>query len=212
LANISGFSFKQSINSGWPAAFYPAGLILLAAWGRGQVHGGVIDRLRKFFIPGLKLGVALTLIAYLLPFAMELSFLSLGKKDPTYQFKGWQELGQQVGEILQEQPQPNETFIISPLYKYSAEVAFYAPGHPLTYQWPENPLQVSSQYELWPGPADKLGWDALILHNAEEDVPEGLAESFEKIVDLGEKSIPIGAAGERKYHLWRGENLRSWPK
>ena len=212
LLGFSGFSFKQSINPGWPTVFYPAGLILLAAWGRGQVHGGVIDRLRKFFIPGLKLGIALTLIAYLLPFAMELSFLSLGKKDPTYQVKGWQELGQQIGEILQEQPQPNETFIISPIHKYSAAVAFYAPGHPTTYQWPENPLQVSSQYELWPGPADKLGWDALILHNAEEGVPEGLVEIFEKVVDLGEKSIPIGAAGERKYHLWRGENLRSWPK
>ncbi|NOQ52468.1 MAG: hypothetical protein GQ578_09670 [Desulfuromonadaceae bacterium] len=212
LLGFSGFSFKQSINPNWPATFYPAGLLLLAAWGRGQVNAGFIDRLRKWFIPGLKLGVALTLIAYLLPFVMELSFLSLGKKDPTYRVKGWQELGQQVGEILQKQPQPDETFVISSSRKYPAEVAFYAPGHPITYKWPGSPPRVSSQYELWPGPVDKLGWDALILENTEEDVPKDLAEIFENVVDLGEQHIPIGAAGERKYHLWRGENLLSWPE
>ncbi|NOY13555.1 MAG: phospholipid carrier-dependent glycosyltransferase [Deltaproteobacteria bacterium] len=212
LFGFVGLSFKQSINPNWPATFYPAGLLLLAAWGREQVSAGFFDRWRRWFIPGIKLGVVLTLIAYLLPFAMQLSFLSLGTKDPTYRVKGWQELGQQVGETLQQQPRPEQTFILSPLRKYPAEVAFYAPGHPRTYKWPGNPPKVSSQYELWPGPTDKLGWDALILHNADDPLPAGLVAAFENIVDLGERSIPIGAAGERRYHLWRGENLLSWPE
>ena len=212
LLGFAGFSFKQSINPNWPATFYPAGLLLLAAWGRGQVSAGFLDGLRKWFPRGVKLGIALTFIAYLLPFAMELSFLSLGKNDPTYRVKGWQELGQQIGEILQDQPRPDETFVISSSRKYPAEVAFYAPGHPITYKWPGNPPRVNSQYELWPGPVDKLGWDALILENAENDVPKNLAEIFENVVDLGEQQIPIGAAGKRKYHLWRGENLLSWPE
>lgn len=212
LFGFAAFSFKQSINPNWPATFYPAALLLLAAWGRGQISAGFFDKLRSWFLPGLKLGLVLTLLAYLLPFVMQLSFLPLGKKDPTYRIKGWQELGQQVGEALQQQPQPEQTFVLSPLRKYPAEVAFYTPGNPQAYRWPGNPAVVSSQYDLWPGPIDKLGWDALIIHNADTPLPPELTAAFENIVELGEQSIPIGAAGERRYRLWRGEKLLSWPE
>ncbi len=212
LFGFVGISFKQSINPNWPAAFYPATMLLLAAWGRGKISAGFLDGLRKWFPRGVKLGIALTVIAYLLPFIMQLSFLPLGKKDPGYRIKGWKELGQQVGAELQQQPRPTETFILSPLRSYPAEVAFYAPGHPRTYKWPGTPPKVSSQYDLWPGPTDKLGWDALILHDAGTSLPADLIAAFEKVVPLGDKSIPIGAAGERKYSLWRGENLLSWPE
>jgi len=212
LLGFAGLSFKQSINPNWPGAFYPAALLLLAAWARNQLSAGWFDRLRRWFIPGLKIGVALTLIAYLLPFVMELSFLHLGNLDPTNRIKGWHELGRQVGETLQEQPRPDQTLILSPLRQYPAEIAFYTPGHPQTYKWPGNPPAVSSQYDLWPGPIDKLGWDALIIHNADSPLPADLAAAFGTIVDLGERSIPIGAAGERKYHLWRGEDLQIWPE
>lgn len=212
LLAFVGFSFKQSSNPNWPATFYPAGLLLLAAWARGQVSAGFFDKLRGWFLPGLKLGFALTLIAYLLPFVMQLDFIPLGKKDPTARIKGWQELGLQIGETLQQQPRPDETFIVSPLRKYPAAVAFYAPAHPITYKWPGNPPRVSSQYELWAGPVDKIGWDALILHNADTPLPAELIASFENVVELGQQSIPIGAGGQRKYNLWRGENLLTWPE
>ncbi len=39
-----------------------------------------------------------------------------------------------------------------------------------------------------------------------------LAAAFENVVDLGQQQIPIGAGGQRKYNLWRGENLLSWPE
>lgn len=212
LLGFVGLSFKQSINPNWPATFYPAAMLLLAAWGRGAISAGFLDGLRKWFPRGVKLGIALTVIGYLLPFILQLGFLPLGTKDPSYRIKGWQELGQQVGAELQQQPRPAETFILSPLRKYPAEVAFYAPGNPRTYKWPGNPPRVSSQYDLWPGPTDKLGWDALILSNAGAPLPADLVAAFEKIVPLGEKSIPIGAGGERKYSLWRGEKLLSWPE
>ncbi len=212
LFAISGLSFRQSINPNWPVTFYPAALLLLAAWGREQVSAGFFDKMRGWFVPGIKLGIFLTLLAYLLPFAMQLSFLPLGKIDPTSRIKGWQELGQQVGETLQQQPRPEQTIVISPLRNYPAEVAFYSPGNPITYKWPGNPPRISSQYELWPGPVDKLGWDALILHDADSPLPNDLVNIFENVVPLGEKSIPTGAAGERRYHMWRGENLLSWPE
>jgi len=206
------YSFKQEANMNWPGTFYPAGILLLAAWGRGQVSAGFFDGLRTWFPRGIKFGVALTLLVYLLTFVLQLSFIPLGKIDPLRRNKGWQELGAQVGETLQQQPRPEQTFVLSPLRKYSAEVAFYMPGHPTTYKWPGNPPRINSQYELWPGPVDKLGWDALILHNADANLPADLAAAFENVVELGERSIPIGAAGERKYRMWRGENLLFWPE
>lgn len=212
LLAFAGLSFKQRINPNWPAAFYPAAFLLLAAWGKEQVSAGFYDGMRRWFVPGIKLGIAFTFIAYLLPFVMQLSFLTLGEKDPTYRIKGWKEMGQQVSATLQQQPRPEQTFILSKARKYSAEMAFYVPGHPKTYKWPGNPLRVNSQYELWPGPVDKFGWDALILLNADTLLPADLAEAFVDVVDLGEQSISIGAAGERKYRLWRGENLRFWPE
>lgn len=212
LLAVTGLSFKQNINPNWTACFYPAGMILLAAWGKEQISAGFFDRMRRWFVPAIKLGVLLTLLAYLLPFALQLNILPLGSQDPTSEYKGWQELGQQVNEVLQQQPRPEQTLILSPLRKYPAEIAFYAPGQPQTYSWPGNPPRVSSQYDPRPGPVDKLGWDALILTDADTPLPGELTAIFENIIELGERSIPIGAAGERRYSLWRGENLLSWPE
>ena len=150
------------------------------------------------------------LVAVVLLVGLLYALPNIYSQDPVIEVTGAR--GEQVGETLQQQPRPGQTFVLSPLRKYPAEVAFYTPGHPQTYKWPGNPPRVSSQYELWPGPVDKLGWDALILHNADTGLPADLAAVFENVVDLGERSIPIGAGGERKYHLWRGENLLSWPE
>ncbi|SHJ35143.1 4-amino-4-deoxy-L-arabinose transferase [Malonomonas rubra DSM 5091] len=207
-----GVGYKLGVAPNWPATFYPAGMLLLAAWGCGEIGAGFLNGLRSWFPRGVKLGIALTFIAYLLPFILQLGFLPLGEKDPTAPFKGWQQLGKDVGERLQKQPRADETFILSPLRDYPAATAFYVPGNPQTYQWPDSTEAHASQYTLWTGPVDKLGWDALILHDANTPLPEDLVAAFEKIAPLGEQSIKIGAGGERKYTMWRGENLLSWPE
>ena len=211
LLVLTGLSLFQSVPPGWPAIFYPAGLLLLAAWARGRLEAIGIGSLRRWFLLGLKLGVILTLIIYLLPFVTQWSFLPLGKTDPTFSMKGWRTLGGQIGESLRQQPRPQQTFILSPQTDYPSEIAFYSPGQPRTFQWPGNPPRLNSQYGLWPGGDQNLGRDALIIGDIDRQLPNDLAVSFERIIDLGEGRIPIGAGGERTFHLWRGENLLLWP-
>jgi len=212
LLILSILSLNQSIDPNWATVFYPAGMLLLAAWAQGQINIMVIGPLRRWFLTGIKLGLILTLLAYSLPFVLQLSFLPLGKSDPTAPLKGWSELGRQIGNTLDQRARPRETFILSTLPQYSAELAFYTPGQPPVFLWPNDPAKISSQHDLRPAPVDKIGWDALIVQPADTPLPVDLAMVFENLIDQGEKSIPIGAAGERKYHLWRGENLLHWPE
>ncbi len=204
-------SFKKSINPNWPAVFYPAGMILLAAWGRSAISAGGLDRLRRLFAPAWKFGLVLLLIGYLLPFISQ-TLLDLGRKDPSWRIRGWQAAGQVTADILAQQPHPTQTFILGMGRKHAAEAAFYVPGHPRTYRWGGDPVTVSSQYEIWAPPVDKLGWDALIIADSGTQLPANLAQRFEKLVPLGTREIEAGGNLRRNLTYYRGENLLSWPQ
>jgi len=214
LFGLIGFflmSFKKSINPNWPAVFYPAGMILLAAWGRNAISSGRLDRLRRLFDPAWKFGIFLLLIGYCLPFVTQ-TVLDMGRKDPTWRIRGWQAAGQMTGEILEQQPRPAETFILGIGRKHAAESAFYVPGNPRTYHWAGDPPVVASQYEVWGPPIDKIGWDALILTNGGEPLPSAMEKHFDRLVPLGTREIEAGGKLQRKLDYYRGENLKSWPQ
>lgn len=200
-------SFIQSINPNWPAVFYLAGLILL-----GAQYAAPGARGTRLFRWGIGVGVALTLVIYTLPLLVEYAGLPLGKIDPSKRIRGWQDYGAHVAEVLQQQPRPQQTLIVSPLRKYIAEAAFYVPGHPRGYRWSGKTVHVASQYELWPGPNDKLGWDALIVTNYGEALPADLVEAFSKVVKLEDVKTELPGGFARAYSLYRGESLQFWPR
>jgi len=203
-----GLSFIQSINPNWPAVFYLAGMILLAA----RLAGGTRPRPEKWFLRGIALGVVLTLIAYSLPLLIDYAGLPLGKLDPSKRIRGWSGYGEKLAQTLQQQPRPDRTIIVSPLRKYVAEAAFYVPGHPVAYRWSGPTVNVASQYELWPGPYDKSGWDALIVTNYRESLPEELNAAFEQVEKLEDVKTVLPGGVARAYSLFRGRRLRSWPE
>ncbi len=214
LLGLLGFflmSFKKSINPNWPAVFYPAGMILLAALGRQRVSGGRIDRLRRLFAPAWKFGLILMMIGYLLPFVSQ-GPLNMGRKDPTWRIRGWQQAGLETGRILNQQPRPEKTFILGIGRKHAAESAFYVPSHPRTFRWAGDPPVVASQYEVWPGPTDRIGWDALIITDAGANLPPALIEKFSRLVPLGTREIDLGGSRPRRLDYYRGENLLRWPQ
>jgi hypothetical protein len=214
LLGLIGFflmSFKKSINPNWPAVFYPAAMILLAAWGRNVISSGRLDGLRRLFNPAWKFGAFLLVIGYCLPFATQTVF-DMGRKDPSWRIRGWQNTGKVSGEILKQQPRPEETFILGLERKHSAEAAFYMQGNPRTYHWPGDPPLVGSQYEVWSPPLDKFGWDALILADGGQPLPTDMAKHFDRLVPLGTREIEAGGNLRRKMDYYRGENLHSWPQ
>jgi len=200
-------SFVQSVNPNWPAVFYLAGLILLAA----HLSGSGQQKTRRWFHWGLGLGAAMTLVAYGLPLLVGYAGLPLGKIDPTKRIRGWSGYGEQIYQTLQLQPRPEQTLIISPLRKYVAEAAFYVPSHPRAYRWPGTPLNVSSQYELWPGPLDKIGWDALIVTDYRNGLSADLIDAFEQVEKLEDIRSELPGGFHRTYTIFRGSGLRAWP-
>ncbi len=214
LLGLIGFflmSFKKSINPNWPAVFYPAGMILLAAWGRNAISAGLLDRLRRLFGPAWKFGLLLLLICYCLPFISQ-TVLDLGRKDPTWRIRGWQTAGQKTGKILAELPRHTQTFILGTGRKHAAESAFYVPGNPRTYRWAGDPPSVASQYEVWSPPIDKLGWDALIVTDAGKPLPAALAKYFDKLVPLETTEVNAEVNLRRRLDYYWGKNLLGWPQ
>jgi hypothetical protein len=79
------------------------------------------------------------------------------------------------------------------------------------YRW-ENSGTVQSQYEIWPGPEEKIGEDAIIF---DPNPGTGLlknpvfTEGFETLERLGDISIPLGQE-KREFSVYLGRNLKSW--
>lgn len=203
-------TLRQRMNGNWPAVFYPAGFILLAGWAGGHFHPGTIaPRLRHWFRPGIAVGAGLTILACLLLLVLPHTGLAGGDLDPTRRLSGWSKLGATVGELHRSMPDPTRTFILALGHRYTtSQLAFYTPGHPPVYRWPDGP-RVESQYELWPGHQQHTGWDALVvIPGAGSGLPPELRASFTRVEAPRAIRIRLGPARYREYtvHLAHGMN------
>jgi hypothetical protein len=71
---------------------------------------------------------------------------------------------------------------------------------------------VQSQYEIWPGPEERIGDDALILEPG--PVPALLQNTlfttaFEKLEFRGSIRVPLGKE-VREFSVYLARNLKSW--
>jgi hypothetical protein len=205
-------SFTKKINANWPSAFYPAGMVVLAAWAHGALSTEArIDRWRKLFIPGVVIGAFLVVLVYILTFVLENASVGGGKLDPTRRLKGWQTLAEAIEQLRRDAPRPEKTFLLASGRQYVSELAFYLPDRPKVYRWNERRGVVQTQYELWSGPLDKKGWDALIILEPAQPLYAELAQAFAKVTYLGELAVPIGPAGSRELFVYLGHTLQQWP-
>jgi 4-amino-4-deoxy-L-arabinose transferase-like glycosyltransferase len=213
---LSGFFFmalRQRINGNWPAVLYPAGFILLAAWGCGAISvSDRLDRSRKLFLPGVLTGTVLAITTYALTFFLSISSVGGSALDPTLRLKGWQRLGQEVGSVWRRLPESEKTFLLTTKRQYASELAFYVPGRPRVYTWPDRDGAINSQYDIWPGPVERLGWDSLVLLKAGRKPPSEMVAAFNSMELLGKIDIPTGPGGKRQFSLYRGHTLKAWPE
>jgi 4-amino-4-deoxy-L-arabinose transferase-like glycosyltransferase len=213
---LSGFFFlslRQRINGNWPAVFYPAGFILLAAWGCGALSvSNRLDKWRRLFLPGVLTGMVLAIVTYALTFLLSVSSLGGSALDPTIRLKGWQELGREVGAVWCSLPESEKTFLLTMKRQYASELAFYVSGRPRVYTWPDQDGVISNQYDIWPGPVERLGWDGLILLKTGQEPPSEMVAAFNSLEFLETVDIPTGPGGKRQFSLYRGHTLRAWPQ
>jgi undecaprenyl-diphosphatase len=114
LLMVALLSMRQHIEPNWPAAFYPAAMILLAGWATSHFQfNNLMDVFRRSFYPGVGLGGLFAAATYALPFLIVPLGIDGSKLDPTPRLRGWDELGSQVSQVRSEVPELKDSLVIS---------------------------------------------------------------------------------------------------
>lgn len=205
------WSFHTRIYPNWSAMSYVAGIILAAmAVDRGTLmvrRAAVTARGRRFaWRPvWVGLGMAVFLLVH------GLTYLPLPEKlNPAVRLMGWHDLGNKLGEVQRSLPDPDKVFFFSSAYDVTASLAYYAPGKPYTYCVDFG--RRMSQYDLWPGPQDKVGWDAVYVGKENPPVPPGLAAMFEESSYIRYETTHRGRKGRTFYIVTLRNFNGHWPR
>ncbi|KAF0095660.1 MAG: hypothetical protein E1N59_436 [Puniceicoccaceae bacterium 5H] len=207
-------SLRQGINPNWPAAFYPAGLILIVGvWMQPRAADNA-PAPRGWLKGGLWTAGAFSLLVVVAPWIIQITMSQGVRTDPFVRLRGWEAYAAAVDQVRDDLPAPDRTFFYLVGHRYHAsELAFYLPEQPEVFHW-ATPGHIDSQYQLWPGPgAQRAGWDALIIlaepRGENPQVPEALAAHFEEVLPLEPHriEIPVGPVRTRDYVIFLG---RGW--
>ncbi|WP_038162961.1 glycosyltransferase family 39 protein [Verrucomicrobium sp. BvORR106] len=205
-------ALRQSVNPNWPAVYYLAAMVLLAAtWTRASTGLTLWPGFMKLRRPAVVVAAVLTALAYLVPMGLWATRRTGDDKlDPMARIHGWSPAGEAAGRFLAACPRPEQTFLLALGHRENAsQFAFYTPQHPRAYRWQPDGV-IASQYELWPTPAESVGRDALIVQPSEKPLPRKLERNFTKVEKLGEIHVPLGTTGSRKWQVFLGSGLKEW--
>ncbi|MBI5519066.1 MAG: glycosyltransferase family 39 protein [Desulfovibrio sp.] len=171
------WSFHTKVLANWNTVSYVAGAILCATEVERLLRSGLTRRGWAWLKAGAWASVGLMLLLHLhqlLPIPPSIN--------PAHRLKGWDDLGRHMRTVADTRfPDPSRVFFMSDVYDITAELAFYVPGQPQAYclWWDGRRM---NQYDLWGGPKDKIGWDAvLVLRGDAPGVPPVVTEMFERV-------------------------------
>ena len=161
------FSPITKVQPNWPVVALLPGAILLAAWLAARQRLPTLGgrrAARGFVAVGVAFGLACVILMHntqwLMPVFARLTanappweLTPAAKFDPTARLRGWSQLGQAVGEVLQDEALAQRNpFILTDDYQVASQVAFYCPGNPVTYSAASALGARRSQYDIWPNP------------------------------------------------------------
>ena len=208
LAAFCLLALRQRINPNWPAVFYVPLFVMAAAWMQGQLP---VARWPGWQRWSVRVGFVFTVILHV----GLIVIFTTGLKGHTKvaDLRGWAEVGRMADGYLQKVPRPEHTFVLALGHRYSAaRMAFYMPSHPRTYRYESSGFP-QSQYEVWPGPEERIGDDALILMPTEDQnvsPPLEVSDCFSAVKRLGWIEVPLGSTQKWSYAVFLGEKLKTW--
>jgi 4-amino-4-deoxy-L-arabinose transferase-like glycosyltransferase len=211
-------AMRQEVNPNWPAVYYVGLFVGLGGWLNGALPalGAVPSALwqrRALLVGGL-----LTLLVYLLPVLVSLGGWQ-GRKplDAFADLRGWQQAGEQAGAFLQDCPNPERTLVVVLGHRYNAaQMAFSMPQRPQVFRW-ERDGRIMSQYEVWPAPEDKIGWDALVIYPDPDNgkprsaLSRHFVKHFAEEKGLGEIRVELGGRLHYSAQVLLCRDMRRWP-
>ncbi|MBL9114569.1 MAG: glycosyltransferase family 39 protein [Verrucomicrobiaceae bacterium] len=207
LVVVAIMAMRQPVNENWPGVYYISAFVLAVS---------VLPRLLK---SALWTGAALSVAVHvLLPLLNPLG-LTGSKFDFLKDMRGFSAAGNEIGAMLSAVPRPEQTFVYVLGHRYNAsQLAFHLPQHPRVYRWNASTIP-ESQYEIWPGAQDKVGWDAVIIQPQEgntadpdREVPYLVEWNFTKVERIGSVEIPIGKQANRVFNVFLGHTMIRWPE
>lgn len=171
------WSFHTKVLANWNTVSFVAGSILGALELERLLASGPSRRVWRVLASCCAASVVLVFFLHLhqlLPIPAGIN--------PANRLKGWEDMGARMGQVAQERfSDPSRVFFMSDVYDITASLAFYLPGQPQTYclWWHDRRM---NQYDLWGGPKDKLGGDAiLVLKGDAGGMPPVLADMFDNV-------------------------------
>lgn len=205
-------SLFQQVQPNWAVALHLPSVVLLAAWGNNALPMALRwDSSRKWLRTGLVVSGCLSVGIAIAPFLIPGSQIAGTTLDPTYRLRGWRQLGEQVGEILEAFPKQDSVLVIAATSRGPvSELAYYLPGKPHVYRWNVGEV-VDSQHDLWSGPQQAHGANAVIVTDGLSPVPKRLAAAFRSVEEIGPVTVALGPHKNRHYRVWRGESFDAWP-
>lgn len=160
------WSFHTKIQPNWPAMAVAGGLILAAAaWmraaRRSRLHAWLWPLIGAFIFVLVHVHDLLPLpyrYNVNLPFVKEEIYF----ENPALRLKGWDDLAEALVDLRRNEfEDPEKVFFFAENYDITAALAFHVPSRPRAYC--VNTGRRLNQYDLWPGPQDKKGWDAIYV-------------------------------------------------
>lgn len=201
-------SFFSVCYINWAAPAYVTAFIVAVAvvW-----EGTWRDKTKKWILASAMLLGSIIAISTFSMDTLRTVAVSLGAHIPAERFpssrlKGWRELGAEVSALLNEVGRDN-IFIISHKRQYVSEIAFYAEDHPTVYT-----LNLTgrrrSQYDLWEGFEDKIGFNALYINKLGYPLPESFAKAFDRVAEIKKVKIYAGEELIRGFSIFYCQNFR----
>lgn len=221
FAVVALLALRQEINPNWPAAFYVAAFVLAAAFLSGSGMQPADSWFQGRWLRAcIGVGMVFAGGAYLAPCLIRAGgFAGHPQVDAFFRLRGWEEAGRQAGSFLGAVPRPGQTLVLVLGHReYASEMAFYMPQRPTVYRW-EPDGSIRSQYEIWPVPADKLGWDVLVIYPDSEEknyekkqLASPIRRAFESHEKLGDIEVPVGHGRKRSFQVFLCKSMRGWPE
>jgi 4-amino-4-deoxy-L-arabinose transferase-like glycosyltransferase len=212
LLFFQAWSFLSKVQANWPAHAYLTAAVATAGWFVTRSEALRFRRQSR----GLNrtLVASILLPAVLLPIGFAPDLLeTVGLPVPTAldlvskRLRGWPELGQAVGEVLQTAPAG--TFLVSDRYQIASQLAFYVTGNPRVYN--ANMNRRMNQYDLWGGWETLLGRDGLFVTYGVGGPPDDLRAAFREVRMA--RIVPITHRGRhlRDFAVFHGIEFRGFP-
>ncbi len=212
LAGVFALSLTQRVEPNWPAPFYVAGVILFASATRGLLawrpRGFATEVWRR---RALATGIAFSLGAYLLPWSIEaLGWQGTGW-DPLIRLRRWSDVGQDIASAMPPILEAEQSLMLVVGNRaVASELAFYKPDSRPVHLWSAQ-AEPASQYDIWGLPTLEAGADAVVITEANRDVPPELAACFQSWTAWRTSQLPIGQDMRHSYQLWLARDFVGWP-